>query len=195
MSALIRPAKLADLDQIVDLSLEDARARNEADPGLWRIDAQARDKSHNAIKSALKTPNARIRQRWLVAEQDGALHGVVHSILVPVPPIYAGRFGPPGLIMEDCYIAPRAPRETRAELLKAAEADLIEAGALILVVSSVTGGDWETAISDAGYVRLTAYFTKTGLGAAHTRRDIRPAIETRPTRHCRGQCCASKYPQ
>lgn len=173
MTLTIRPADLADIDQVADLLLADAEERCAADPGLWRLDGNARDKTCSAIKSAMEAQKPPFRQQWLLAQAGGRLVGVAHSILLPVPPIYAGELGPPGLIMEDCFIAPGAPARTRQDLLKAAEADLIGAGALILLASSVKGGAWETEYANQGYAPLTMYFAKTGLTrqtpAAHVR--------------------------
>ena len=104
-----------------------------------------------------------MRQRWLVAEQAGKVVGVAHSILVPVPPIYAGAFGPPGLLMEDCCVPSDATDETRQALLDAAEEDLIAAGAKGLLASSINGGVWEPVFKRHGYAPLTQYFAKSGL--------------------------------
>jgi hypothetical protein len=83
------------------------------------------------------------RQQWLLAEIDGRVIGITHSILVPVPPVYAGELGPPGLLMEDCFISEEAPLATTKVLLEAAEAELLKAGAKILLGSSIIGGVWE----------------------------------------------------
>ena len=83
----------------------------------------------------------------------------------------------PGLIMEDCFVAPGAPAGTRRDLLKAAEADHIEAGVLILLASSVPGGAWEAAYADQGYAPLTPYFAKTGLTRQTPRAPVRQATE------------------
>ncbi|MHC0055783.1 GNAT family N-acetyltransferase [Actibacterium sp. D379-3] len=175
MTLTIRPAELADLDQVANLLVADAEDRHAADPGLWKLDRAARDKTFSTIKTAMEAENAPFQQQWLVAEAGGRLVGVTHSILLPVPPIYAGEFGPPGLIMEDCFIAPDAPARTRHDLLKAAEADLIGAGAVILLASSVDGGAWEAEYSEQGYDPLTMYFAKIGLTRQTTFAHVRQA--------------------
>lgn len=173
----IRPAKLSDLNQLTTLLLADAEERCAFDPGLWKLDSDAREKTASTIKAAMEAEQPPFRQQWLVAETEGKLVGVTHSILLPVPPIYVGEFGPPGLIMEDCYVAPNAPVETKGDLLKAAETDLIEAGALILLVSSIEGGTWENEYAHHGYEALTMYFAKTGLAQERKSSGVRKATE------------------
>jgi len=173
----IRPAELADLDQVADLLLADAEERHTVDPGLWKLDRAAREKTISTIQMAMQAEKPPFRQQWLIAEAGGRLAGVTHSILLPVPPIYAGELGLPGLIMEDCFIAPGAPAETRDDLLKAAETDLIGAGALILLASSVAGGLWEAEFFRQGYAPLTTYFAKTGLIRETTSAHVRQATE------------------
>jgi hypothetical protein len=163
MSLAIRPAKLRDLDAVSELLLADAEARHALDPDLWKLDQAARDKIRSTVKAAMEAAQPPFRQQWLIAEDGGKAIGVAHTILLPVPPIYAGAFGPPGLIMEDCFVVPDAPAETRRALFRAAEADLIEAGAVILLASGVEGGDWQETYAAQGYDRLTAYFAKSGL--------------------------------
>ena len=177
MTITIRPAKLSDLDQITTLLLADAADRCAADPQLWRLDNDARNKTASTIRAAMEAEKPPFRQQWLVAEAAGKLFGVTHSILLPVPPIYAGEFGPPGLIMEDCYIVPDAPAETRGKLLKAAEVDLIAAGAVILLASSVERGSWEKEYASHGYEALTMYFAKTGLANERAVSTVRHATE------------------
>lgn len=163
MTVSIRPAGVADLDDLVDLLLADARARQVAAPDLWKLDKAPADKIRSMVRSAMQTKQPPFRQQWLIAEVEGKAVGVTHSVLLPVPPIYAGECGPPGLIMEDCLVLSNAPTETRRTLLSAAEADLIEAGAVILLASSIEGGDWEDEYAKRGYEPLTAYFAKSAL--------------------------------
>ncbi|WP_323718375.1 hypothetical protein [Paracoccus aminovorans] len=163
MAPTIRSAQVDDLDQVADLLMADAECRNALDPQLWRLDQAAREKIRTSVSAAMDNPSSSFRQKWLVAEWSGRLVGVAHSILLPVPPIYAGDFGPPGLIMEDCFVAPDSPFSIRHDLLKAAEDDLTEAGARILLASSVEGGEFEQEYVKLGYVPLTRYFAKTGL--------------------------------
>ncbi|WP_322892332.1 MULTISPECIES: hypothetical protein [unclassified Yoonia] len=175
MTLRIRPAEHADLDQMCDLLLADAENRCTANPGLWKLDEDPRGKIISTIKAAMEAQDPPIRHQWLVAQSGDNIVGVAHSILLPVPPIYAGAFGPPGLIMEDCYVAPGAPPATQHDLLTAAEADLMAAGALILLASSVDGGTLESAYAEQDYAPLTKYFAKTGLTRQTAFADVRQA--------------------
>jgi len=177
MRITIRPAMLSDLERLSELLLADAKARCALDPGLWKLDSAAQDKILAAVRLAMEADKPAFRQQWLVADTGQDIVGVTHSILLPIPPIYAGEFGPPGLIMEDCFIKAAAPPETRAALLQAAEADLVDAGARILLASSVEGGDWEGEYLRHGFEPLTLYFAKTGLCEARDSTDVRQAIE------------------
>lgn len=175
MTLRIRPAADADLPAMRSLLLADAQARAATDAALWPVAATAVEKIDAAVTPVLSGAELPFYQSWLVAEVGGAICGLAHVILLPVPPIYAGAFGPPGLIMEDCYVAPDAPDGTDAALLEAAEADLIAEGAQILLTSSVTGGAWEPAIAARGYVPLTAYLARSGLRAPGPELEVRAA--------------------
>lgn len=177
MTIHVRPATPSDLEPLADLMLADAKERHASDPVLWKLDSAPRDKIISTVKAAMEADTPPFRQKWLIAETDGDVVGVTHSILLPVPPIYAGEFGPPGLIMEDCYVSPAATAETQSALTKAAEKDLFDAGAQILLGSSVEGGNWAAEYMRQGYVPLTMYFAKSGLGQATTSADVRKAAE------------------
>ncbi|MCC5970789.1 MAG: hypothetical protein JJU15_12645 [Pararhodobacter sp.] len=176
MTITIRPAGLSDLDPLADLLLADAESRCALRPDLWKLDKAPRQRILNSVKAAMEADNPPFRQQWLVAEADRRIVGVTHSILLPVPPIYAGKFGPPGLIMEDCHIAADAPPDTRSLLFQAAAADLTKAGARILLASSVEGGEWEAEYARQGLKPLTMYFAKTGLSNASAFTDVRHAL-------------------
>lgn len=177
MTITIRPAGLHDLDQISDLLLADAKIRCAFEPGLWKLDSAPREKIGSVVKASMEAKKPAFREQWLVAEIGGDIVGVTHSILLPIPPIYAGELGPPGLIMEDCFIQADAPPETRTGLFRAAEAELVKAGARILLASGVAGGDWENEYMRHGFEPLTLYFAKTGLSEARAFNHVRSAIE------------------
>lgn len=177
MSVTIRPATVSDVDTMVDLLVEDAGQRCATDKILWKLDPDPKRKGALAIRSALTAETPPFRQQWLVAEARGDIVGISHSILVPVPPIYAGALGAPGLIMEDCCVAQHAPAETAQSLLEAAERDLIAAGAKIVLASSVAGGLWEAEYATRNYAPLTAYLAKTGLEAMGRFDGVRPATQ------------------
>jgi len=133
----------------------------------------------------MENENPPFRQQWLLAESDKGIVGISHTILLPVPPIYAGELGAPGLIMEDCCVSEDAPAGTVKSLLEAAESDLIKAGAKILLGSSIAGGAWEAEYGAQNYEPLTLYFAKVGLnkdasfdGVRAATKDDVPAIVT-----------------
>ncbi|MEL6233613.1 MAG: hypothetical protein AAFR46_04325, partial [Pseudomonadota bacterium] len=161
----IRVAEPADIAQMVPLLLADARRRAQRDPGLWHLTADPSAALQADLTAGLgdRTP---IRRRWLLAEAAGALVGIAHSIQLPVPPIYAGAFGPPGLVMEASCVAETAPPDTGAALLAAAEADLTASGSQILLAASTPGDAWEEVFSASGYAPITRYMARSGLRAA-----------------------------
>ncbi|MFV2053083.1 hypothetical protein [Aliiroseovarius sp. YM-037] len=175
MPVRFRAAQPSDTEVMVDLLLQDAEQRRAVNPTLWKLDDNARDKVRSTVGSAMQNDNPPFRQQWLLAEFDGEVIGLTHTILLPVPPIYAGEFGAPGLIMEDCFVADSAPEGTQQSLLKAAEADLVEAGAKILVASSAQGGPWEAEYAAQGYQPLTLYFAKTDLRDSPASEGVRAA--------------------
>lgn len=177
MPLSVRPAALGDLDAVADLLMRDAEQRQAKKPALWRLKADARAQTAEAIKRGMEAESPPFRQQWLLAEDAGVAVGVIHTILLPVPPIYAGEFGAPGLIMEDSFVSADAPDDTRAMLLEAAETDLLNAGAKVLVASSVVAGDWATLYATRAYDPLTLYLARTGLRARDTAVSVRKAVE------------------
>jgi hypothetical protein len=162
---------------MADLLMLDAEQRQTLDATLWALKEDARDSVLAAVKGSMAAENPPFRQQWLVAEAEGAIVGLTHSILLPVPPIYAGLDGAPGLIMEDCFVAEAAPEGTAQALLAAAEDDLRGAGARVLLTSSVPGGDWCAVCQDQGYAPLTLYLSKNGLADGEMRTGVRKATE------------------
>ncbi len=177
MSISIRPADLSDLDNMVQLLVSDGELRQAADPTLWKMEADADGKVRSTVKAALENVTPPFRQQWLLAEADGKPVGITHTILLPVPPIYAGESGAPGLIMEDCHVTDDAPADTAQALLKAAEIDLVEAGAKILLGSCAVGGTWEAEYSARNYEPLTLYLAKVGLCEPMTLQGVRDASD------------------
>ncbi len=175
MTISIRPARISDSEPLADMLVEDAKSRNAVDPVLWRLNADPRGAIIAALARALDVDASPVRHAWLIAEVDGHLVGCTHSIILPVPPIYAAPFGPPGLIMEDCCVSSAAPRQTRAALIEAAEADLVQAGAKILLASAVTDGTWTSHYMRDGYEPLTCYFAKSGLTQSGDAQTVRKA--------------------
>lgn len=177
MTINIRPAEPSDIGVLSDLLLADARERYAIDPFLWKLENNPREKILSAIAAEMENEKPPFRQQILIADIDGKIVGVTHSMLLPAPPIYAGESGSPGFIMEDSFVVPNAPRGTRSALFGAAEADLIGAGAQILLASSVEGGAWESECTRQGYEPLTRYFAKTNLSQANEFANVRKAKE------------------
>ena len=163
MAAIIEAATPSDLNAIVDLLTQDAKRRYAKDPILWKLAADIPEKVVPTVKATLETKNPPFREQWLLAKASDDVVGIAHTVLLPVPPIYAGKFGPPGLIMEDSYVSKDAPEDTPSVLLQAAETDLIEAGAKVLLASSAVDGPWEPKFTAHSYEPLTHYLAKTGL--------------------------------
>ncbi|MDT0684182.1 hypothetical protein RM543_15970 [Roseicyclus sp. F158] len=130
-----------------------------------------------AVTFALIAEAQPFRQFWQVAENGGRIVCVVHSMLLPVPPIYAGADGTPGLILPDSFAVTDAPEGTVEALVEAAQAVQREAGARIFLSSFVAGPDWRAAFDAKSYEPLTLYFSRSDLGDAGRPSDVRPANE------------------
>jgi hypothetical protein len=81
-------------------------------------------------------------------------------MLVPVPPIYDGSAGPPGLFLDDCFISTDAPSGTAEALLAATEAALVAAGAPRLIASCPAAGPLRPLYEHHGYEPVTLYMVK-----------------------------------
>lgn len=177
MTVTIRAAEIADLDALVRLLVSDARQRHATAPDFWKVAADAEGKVRATVRAALEAEAPPFRQNWLIAEADGRAVGVAQTILLPVPPIYAGEFGAPGLIMETCHVTDDAPADAAPALLQAAETDLVAAGAGIVLGSAAAGGRWEARYAARGYQPLTLYLARIGLRAPGRREGIRTATD------------------
>lgn len=175
MTARIRVATLTDLPLMVDLLMQDAERRQAHDPALWALVDDARRKVAEAVNFALTAESQPFRQKWLVAEADGKLVGVIHSARLPVPPIYAGKWGDPGLLMPETFVTQDAPAGTREALIDAAEVDLRASGATLLLSSFVCGDGWDAAFRGRRYEPLTNYLSRSGLGSASHTSGVRDA--------------------
>ena len=175
MPQTIRPATPDDIPRLVALLMLDAEERHARDGILWKVAGDAPAQIETALTFALTAEQQPFRQIWQVADDAGRITGVVHSMLLPVPPIYAGSSGEPGLILPDSFAVSDAPNGTVDALLSAAEDALQEAGARIIVSSHVAGEDWQTGFEDRGYDPLTLYLSRTDLGDAGMPAEVRPA--------------------
>lgn len=177
MPPTIRPATIDDVSRMVELLLMDAEERHAKDAILWAMTADAAAQIERAVTFALTAERQPFRQVWQVAEEEGKVSGVVHSMMLPVPPIYAGAGGEPGLILPDSFAAPDAADGTVEALVEAAEAGLKDAGAQVVIASFVTGRRWEAAFQRQGYDPLTLYLSRADLGDAGLPLNVRPATE------------------
>lgn len=177
MPYAVRPARPEDIPRLVDLLLLDAVERFDANPVLWQLTDDARGQIEKSLAFALTSAQQPFRQIWLVSEHLGTITGVIHSMLLPVPPIYAGKQGDPGLILPDSAVPPGAPNGTVDALLAAAEHALTDAGARILLATYVTGKLWQKAFQDRGYDPLTLYLSRSDLDDAGQPSTVRRATE------------------
>ncbi|MBQ2263607.1 MAG: hypothetical protein II336_19870 [Loktanella sp.] len=177
MPQTIRPATPEDIPKLVELLLLDAAERQAKDSVLWRMADDAPVQIEKALEFALTSGQQPVRQIWQVALHAGQITGVIHAMLLPVPPIYAGAKGAPGLILPDSFAASDAPDGTVGALIDAAENALEDAGAQIILSSFVTGKAWHDAFQQRGYAPLTLYLSRSDLGKQAMPADIRPATD------------------
>lgn len=171
----IRSAGSQDAETVVSMLLETAGRRAASNPGLWRIAADAAERIRIAFAASLNGGAGRPRQFWKIAEFGGTPVGVAQAMLLPVPPIYAGEFGDPGLILDDVFLRADAPRDTAGALIGAMETRLRRAGARILIAAS--SGALAPLYAMRGYQPLTHYLARTGLGDGPAPDSVRPATE------------------
>lgn len=177
MTQTIRPATPEDISRLVDLLMLDAQERHAEDAILWKMADDAPAQIEKALAFALTAEQQPFRQFWHVAEDGGQITGVVHAMMLPVPPIYAGAFGEPGLILPDSFVTADAPSPTVNGLLTAAEQALHEAGARIKLASYVADDAWRTAFEASGYEPLTLYLSRSDLGDQGMPAGVRQATE------------------
>jgi hypothetical protein len=101
--------------------------------------------------------------------------GVTHAMMVPVPPIYDGSAGPPGLLLDDCFTSADAPSGTAEALLVATEAALRTAGAPRLIASCPAAGPLRSLYERHGYEPVTLYMVKHRFSPDALPRPVRPA--------------------
>jgi len=177
MSQTIRPATPDDMQRLIELLMLDAQERHVEGAILWKMADDAPTQIEKALRFALTADQQPFQQFWHVADDGGKITGVIHAMMLPVPPIYAGSFGEPGLILPDSFVAADAPNGTLESLLAAAEDALQEAGAKIKLASYVAGKVWRTAFEASGYEPLTLYLSRSDLGDQGVPADVRQARE------------------
>lgn len=177
MTQTIRQATVDDIPRLVELLMQDAQERHTKDAILWKIADDAPAQIEKALTFALTAERQPFQQIWQVAQDGGQISGVIHAMMLPVPPIYAGSSGEPGLILPDSFVAPDAPSGTVEDLLVAAEVALHKSGARIKLASYVAGEDWRTAFDARGYEPLTLYLSRNDLGDQAMPTEVRKATE------------------
>ncbi|MDX8353611.1 hypothetical protein [Cognatiyoonia sp. IB215182] len=178
MTQNIRPATPDDIPHLVELLMLDAKERQAKDMILWKMADDAPAQIENALTFAITADQQPFRQFWHVAHDAGRITGVVHSMMLPVPPIYSGKYGgEPGLILPDSFVSPEAAVGTVNSLLSAAERTLHEAGARIILASFVTGEDWRREFEATGYEAITLYLSRSDLSDQGMPSDVSYATE------------------
>jgi hypothetical protein len=174
LAVAIRAAREADIPSMTNLLLEDAGERRAGSPGLWGLAGDAGTRVGTALAAAIAGEGHGPRHAWLVAEVGGELVGMAHSLVLPVPPIYAGNWGDPGLLMPECFVTKTAPEGTMQALVEAAEADLRVVGVQLHLASGI-GLRQCAMLEQAGYRPITLYLAKSGLQAVPAAGAVRPA--------------------
>ena len=172
MALTIRPLTLDDVAQVAELLLRDAEQRNALNPAIWPVADNSRQRTEAAVRASIAEASS--GEVWRLAEASGRIVGVAHGMVVPVPPIYGGLAGPPGLLLDDCVTAPDAPSGAAEALLVATEAALKAAGAASLIASCPAAGPWRPLYEAGGYEPVTLYLAKSGF------RDQAPGPSVRP---------------
>ncbi len=175
MPPSIRPATPDDTPAIVALLMRDAQTRRSLDPLLWRLASDAPARIEAGVRAAFDRSHGPPADRWLVAQAADRIVGVAHAMLVPVPPIYGVKTGPPGLLLDDCYVARDAPPGTAEMLLAATEAALRSEGVGALIASCPAAGPWRPVYERHGYEPVTLYLVKHGFRVDAAPSGVRPA--------------------
>ena len=177
MTQTIRQATPDDMPRLVELLMLDAQERHSENGILWKLADDAPAQIERALTFALTAEQQPFKQFWHVADDGGQITGVIHAMLLPVPPIYAGTLGEPGLILPDSFVSVDAPSGTLDALLTAAEDALHESGARIKLASYVAGEAWRNAFEASGYEPLTLYLSRSDLGDQGMPAGVRQATE------------------
>jgi hypothetical protein len=176
MPVQIRVAQPSDIPAIIALQMADAQHRARLNPRLWAIIPDAPARMTAALATIADPITGPVRHHWIVAEQGGALLGVIHGINLPAPPIYNPRGGTAGVLLDDSHVPAEA--EIATALRTAAERAMEEAGAGVFVAASPIGWTARAAFFEAaGYQPTTGYFVKSALIAQALDTAVRPATE------------------
>ena len=166
-----RAAAAADVPGIAELLLAEARRRMALDPGLWAMKAGAGAAVDRALRVALDEAGGPVRQVCVVVDEGGQMAAVGRGLRLPVPPIYAGRFGAPGLILADHVQSDVASGAAGVAAREGVEVALLADGAQVLVQAVVPRRE---ALAP-GYGPLTLYYTRDLGRSVEQGEAIRPA--------------------
>ena len=172
---VIRTATPQDSERMAELLASGARRRHALDPDLWALLPDARQVIEAAVVASLGPQDGPANTLWRLAEDAGALAGVSHAMVVPVPPIYDVGPAPPGLLLDDCIVAPDAPAGTADALVEATEAGLKDAGAGAMIAACEAGSPLRAVYERHGYAPVTLYLSKRGFHASTTPAGVRAA--------------------
>jgi hypothetical protein len=146
-----------------------------AEPEIWPLADNSSEKILNVVQTGIEGADGAPKELWQVAEASGRIVGVSRAMMLPIPPVYAGLLGLPGLILDDFAVADDAEPQTGEVLLQATEAALIKAGAGFFLVSNVACDTPRSELDRLGYAPLTLYFAKAGLEPTGIPTVVRPA--------------------
>ena len=163
MTPTVRSAKADDTTQISALLLKAAQRRNLTNAEIWPLANNCAEDVRNVVHGGIEGASQSPEEFWHVAEVSGEIVGVSRAMILPIPPIYAGLLGLPGLILDDFAVADGADPRTGEALLQATEVALTKAGAGFFLVSKVACDAPRPEIDKLGYAPLTLYFAKADL--------------------------------
>ena len=161
MTVTINACSLADLPDMLDLLVEDARQRHTENPVLWAFDGSTRGRIEAILRKSFEDDNPPIKELWLMAKDGRKPVGLTHAIIVPVPPIYDIET-PPGLMLDECFVSEDAQEDTIGELIRATESALRDVGAENFIASCCTGSPWRPVLEKNGYEAVTLFMSKNG---------------------------------
>lgn len=167
MSITIQPCGVSDLSDMLDLLVTDAKQRHSKNPVLWAFDENTRARIETVVRKGFEDDNPSVREHWLLAKDGERPVGITRAIIVPVPPIYKVET-PPGLMLDECYVAEGAPVGTIEKLLSATEATLRNMGAENFISSCCDGSPWRPVLEENGYEPVTLFMSKDGFSEKET---------------------------
>lgn len=171
MTIEIRSATERDIENILALSLEDAKKRQNFDPRLWPLPGDGALKVEAALRREINGGPF----GWLISEENGAIAAVARYAVIPCPPIYDLKGGFSGVLLDDAYFPVGASEATVESLLSAMEVAMGEKGATIFIAAAPDADlRKRKALESKNYRPVTRYLVKHDLSVAEPTR-VRPA--------------------